>query len=121
MIFKSVHSISIIGSVTFCSLDIIFLYQKAVVLSGRLSLEICCYILAGDLEIVLPDPNSQRSLLLYVDLFRSNIASALMRISLSMALLTPPCPLSKHSGLSSMRSARYRTVVRCFLHARMFY
>jgi CRP-like cAMP-binding protein len=95
MVIEPVYSISVLGSIIFCLLDVVRLCLEKIILSGYLPPKICYYILASYFEISLLNPDFKESLIgivlrpdfiTRIGLFRSSIASALLRIHLIMPL-----------------------------------
>lgn len=93
MIIEPLYSISILSSVSFCYLDIVFLYREKVILLRYLPLVILYYILAGHFKIPLLLSDFKKTLVsvilrlelvTYIKYFRSNITSTLLYISLLM-------------------------------------
>jgi hypothetical protein len=89
MVVEAMHSISVLGSITFCLLDVVSLCLEEIMLLGHLPPKIYYCVLASYFEISLPNPDFEESLIGMVlrpdfitrmGLFRSGIASALLRI-----------------------------------------
>jgi CRP-like cAMP-binding protein len=107
IVVEPVHSISVLGSITFCLLDVVRLYLEKIMLSGYLPPKICYYILASYFEISLLNPDFEESLtgmvlrpdfITRIGLFRSSIASALLRIHLTVPLFAM-LPYSARSSI----------------------
>jgi CRP-like cAMP-binding protein len=95
MVIEPVYSISVLSSIIFCLLDIVRLYLEKIMLSGYLPPKICYYVLASYFEISLLNPDFEESLIgivlrpdfiTRISLFRLSIASALLRIHLTVPL-----------------------------------
>jgi hypothetical protein len=95
MVVEAMYSISVLSSITFCLLDIVSLCLEEIMLLGYLPPKICYYVLASYFEISLPNPDFKESLtgmvlcpdfITHIGLFRSGIASALLRIHLTIPL-----------------------------------
>jgi CRP-like cAMP-binding protein len=107
MVVEAIHSISVLGSITFCLLDVVSLYLEEIMLLGYLPPKICYYILASYFEISLLNPDFEESLIgivlrpdfiTRIGLFRSGIASALLRIHLTVPLFAM-LPYSTRSSI----------------------
>jgi hypothetical protein len=71
MVIESVYSVSVLGSIAFCLLDVISLCLEKVIFLRCLPLAILCYILTDYFKIPLPLSDFEKSLasmILYLDL-----------------------------------------------------
>jgi hypothetical protein len=71
MVVEPVHSVSVLGSITLCLLDVVGLCLEKVIFLRCLPLAILCCILTGYFKILLPLSDFEKSLasmILYPDL-----------------------------------------------------
>jgi hypothetical protein len=62
MVVEPMHSVSVLGSITFCLLDVVGLCLEKVILLRCLPLSILCCILTGYFKIPLPLSDFEKSL-----------------------------------------------------------
>jgi hypothetical protein len=95
MVVEAIYSISVLGSIIFCLLDVVSLYLEEIILLGYLPPKIYYYILVSYFEISLLNPDFKELLIgivlrpdfiTRIGLFRLGIASALLRIYLTIPL-----------------------------------
>ena len=95
MVVEPVHSVSVLGSITFCLLDVVGLCLEKVIFLRCLPLAILCCILTGYFKISLPISDFEKSLASMilcpdfvpcVNLFGSGIATTFLRVYPAMPL-----------------------------------